>query len=194
MSPRDSFALGGSRLDVVRQEGRSVVVDVGKDGGPVRKLRYRSRGRVLPFDLAQRLGGKVWAGGGELPAFRLGDAWLVLHSLGDVYGRILSTLLRQETGWKSSPGGLFLRAKERPPLGYVLGPEEDDVRETVEGQYEAFEKLLGLGKFQKHLPEALRRRAVGRACLPGRFCEKAGGLRLSLVGDTGVSDRLCELL
>lgn len=194
LGPRDSFALGGSRLDVVRQEGRSVFVDLGKAEGTMRKLRYRSRDRILPFDLAQILGAKAWAVRGELPAFRVEETWFVLHSVGDVYGRILSALLRQETGWKSGAAGLFLKAKERPPAGHIFAPGGSGVRGLAEAQYQALELMLGLGKFQKQLPEGLRRRTVGRACLPSRFCEKLGGLRLSLVGDAGVIDRPCELL
>jgi hypothetical protein len=129
-----------------------------------------------------------------LPAFQLEQTWFVLHTLGDVYGRILSALLRKETGWKSSPGSLFLTARERPPVGYVLGPEEVGVRELVEGQYQTFEPLLGLGKFQKHLPEELRRWIVERACFTARFCEKTYGLRMLEVNDVRVRDRFCELL
>lgn len=194
LRPRESFALGGNRLDVVRQERGAVVVDIGREEGAMRKLRYRSRGRVLPFDLAQRLGERVGLREDELPAFELEETWFVLHALGDVHGRILAALLRQETGWKSSASGLFLASRERPPVGYVLGPDDIGVRELVGNQYQGFEPLLGLGKFQKQIPEELRRRAVERTCLVVLFCERTSGLRISEVKDVRALARLCELL
>jgi len=191
---KDSFAFGGSKMDVVRQEGRAVVVDTSSEAGAMRKLRYRSRGRVLPFDLAQRLGEAAGLEAGDMSAFQLEDKWLVLHALGDVYGRLLAQLLGREAGWKAKADGMFLTSRERPPLGRPFGADETQLSDLLETRYQTFEPLLGLGKFQAQMPAALRRNVVERAAFVARLCAQLAGRQITEVRDARRIARFCDLL
>jgi ATP-dependent Lhr-like helicase len=191
---KDSFAFGGTKLDVVRGEGRALVVDTSSQSGPMRKLRYSSRGPALPFDLAQRIGERAGLQVGEMPAFRTQGKWFVIHALGAIYGHLLTICLKREFDWNSKAEGIFLKSGERPPLGLKLSVDENVAIEIVHAQYRKFEKMLGLGKFQSYLPTSLRCKAVERACFIPRFCDVIRGSALVEVADRKTRDRLSELM
>lgn len=191
---RDSFAFGGRKLDVVRDEGQALVVDTSNQSGAMRKLRYGSRGPMLPFDIAQRLGESAGLKAGEIPSFRLQGKWFVAHALGGLYGNLLATFLKRKAAWKSTADGIFLKSGDPPPLGMELSIDEDMAIEIVQTQYQKFEKMLGLGKFQSYLPPSLRSKVVERASFVSRFCEVTKGSRLVEVTDKLRRERLCKLI
>lgn len=189
----ESFVFGANRLGLVRAEQRKVMVNVDNAREPTRKLRFSSRGPTLPFHLARKLG---LAGGivdGEMPAFEFGGHWCVAHALGDVYGRMLSQMLAQEYGWKSRAGAMALTSAQKPPA-CALVAEGQVVNEILRRDYQKYEALLGLGKFQSYLPELLRRMSVESAFAAARFCDAVNGRRITVLYDAERIERILEVL
>jgi ATP-dependent Lhr-like helicase len=193
LRPRDSFALGAKSLDVVRNEGHKVVVNLNDASEPERKLRFVSRAQSLPFDLARRLGEVAGIARHEMPIFEFTGRWYLVHALGDLYGRILAALAVQEFGWKSLPKPMALIAEDKPPE-YVFVADEKMVSDLVRRKYKTLERLIGLGKFQAYLPDDLRRQAVESAFMVSRFCEAIKGRRIVLVEGAAQIERLREII
>ena len=190
----DTFALGGNRLDVVRQTAQGIMVDTSKARGPIRRLRYSSRGRVLPFDLAQRLGQAVGKQKDELFYFEYYERWYLLHALGNVYGTLLSMILKNERSWNSKSDGIFLIGKESPPSNLKPLIDEKQASQLVMNHYQKFEKMLGTGRFQSHLPISLRRVVAERATSIPRFCKAISNSKFIEITDRHKRDRLLELI
>lgn len=189
----ESFVLGADNLDVVRNEGRVVAVNLNNEKRPTRKLRFQSRGQALPFNLARRLAETAGIERGEMPAIEIGGQWHLIHALGNLYGHILAALLSQDFMWKSKAGAMTLISNDKPPE-VVFAVEEKRLADLVRKKYKRVESLLGMGKFQSSLPEQLRQQSAERAFICSRLCRAIHGNRIVVVEDSRRVEQLSEVI
>lgn len=193
-----TFLLGGQARRVVWTQGGKLLAHAEtEEAVEARAPRWRTQWRglspALTEALAQELGFPCAQSATSLPMLveqqentseraaevEAAGRTLLFHCAGEVYGKALSHLLETKQGVRVVECNEFLvEALGRLPET-ILSFTEEETLALMARRWRQFEKAFALGRFQTHLPPAVRRQSVIAAFNVPDFQRRFAGRQLS---------------
>lgn len=155
---QEGLALGGQRWDVEMVKGELLLKQ--REPGAVREgFRYAVKRAPVGHEYAMHVRRGLGMGERDAPLIELPCGLVWLHFGGAEYQVVLCELLPalRPIGALS---GLGVSVDSGGALATGLDVSEDALRRAVEDRFEALERVLAVGPYQRRLPEACRRDVV----------------------------------
>ncbi|MGA9994936.1 MAG: DEAD/DEAH box helicase [Pyrinomonadaceae bacterium] len=199
VAPRGTiFLLGGQARRVVWTQGRRVLAHASTDDAaearaPRRRTLWHGLSPTLTQALAQELGFPCAQSATSLPMIvepqestdegaaemEAAGRTLLFHCAGEVYGKALGELLETKQGVRVVECNEFLvEVLGCLPETTLLFTEEETLALVVR-RWRQFERAFALGRFQTHLPPAVRRKSVIAAFNVPDFQRRFAGRKLA---------------
>ena len=178
-----TFLFSGQARRATRMKGRRLIVRPVEEETGVNAPRFRTPWRPLTHKLAKAIAAELGlpqtssayeiamiidkpdshTEGQSMASPRYPEWAWIFHCAGDAYGLVLGDILESSCRVKLKDyNGLYLMLEGRPPAGPLsFNPEQ--VRARVRRRWNQFESWFALGRFQSHLPLAVRRASVMEA-------------------------------
>jgi Lhr-like helicase len=193
-----TFLLGGQARRVVWTQGRKLLAhaeteDAAKARAPRWRTQWRGLSPALTQALAQELGFPCAQSATSLPMLveqqkstdegaaeaEAAGRTLLFHCAGEVYGKALGNLLETKQGVRVVEcNEFFVEAQGCLPEATLLFTEEETLA-LMARRWRQFERAFALGRFQTHLPPAVRRQSVIAAFNAPDFQRRFAGRQLS---------------
>ena len=152
------IALGGQRWDVSYVDGEFLLK--AKDAGPVREgFEYASRSAPTSLEYAAHVRCGLGLEELDAPFFDSPDGPIWLHFGGSAYQTLLCRILPSLRP-VGALGGLAVNGIPTRSALDELIVQEDVLRRTVDQIFVDLEPLLGVGPYQRDLPDQCRRKIV----------------------------------
>ncbi len=173
------FHLAGKERRPVRVEDDRVLTDKGETGDPA---RFKSRPKpFVSFRQGRAVAETLGIGGNRVEQRRMGAAWILFHGLGSAGGKFLASLVAKVHGKGTVLRDTAYTLRLRRPLEELPSFSPEDAGLFLAGREAWLTCHLGMGPYQKYLPQDLRLESLrGVSFLEGPLGFLAGAdLRIS---------------